>query len=202
MQVMPDQLSLADKREIDALCDRFESAWAQPNRPAVGDFLRFEGRKRNQLFLELVRLDVYYRKEKGERPVIDEYRRLFPDLAGVLDEFDRTAVAEDQRAPRTTMSEWALVSSEDSAEPVQHRLVGAGTLKIGRHPKLPVCLHDDSKVSAEHAQVEWSASWCRVVDLGSKNGTYVNEVRISEAWLLAGDVLRIGRTQFRIERSE
>ena len=63
---------------------------------------------------------------------------------------------------------------------------------IGRHPDSIVCL-DDVTVSRRHAEVQCTEGVYSVVDLGSLNGTYVNQVRIDEGTIEHGDELQIGK---------
>src|SRR5581483_2352091 len=53
---------------------------------------------------------------------------------------------------------------------------------------------DDPEVSKRHARIEQRDDKYFVVDLSSRNGTFLNETRIDEAELHAGDRLRIGTT--------
>ena len=39
----------------------------------------------------------------------------------------------------------------------------------------------------------------RIIDLGSRNGVYVNKKRITEKFLRSGDVITIGLTHLRYE---
>jgi hypothetical protein len=73
-----------------------------------------------------------------------------------------------------------------------------GTLTVGREPSGQIVLKDPS-VSRMHAQVVVSAEGIRVTDHGSANGTYVNEVRISNQALFSGDEVAFGTATFRIE---
>lgn len=57
----------------------------------------------------------------------------------------------------------------------------------------------DPRVSRRHAAFEVQGASLRVNDLGSRNGTYANEVAIVEAFLWGGEVLRLGGTTFRVE---
>jgi pSer/pThr/pTyr-binding forkhead associated (FHA) protein len=63
---------------------------------------------------------------------------------------------------------------------------------IGRHPDSAICL-DDVTVSRRHAQVSLDNGRYVVRDLGSLNGTYVNQMRIDELALEQGDELQIGK---------
>ena len=63
---------------------------------------------------------------------------------------------------------------------------------IGRHPDSTICL-DDVTVSRRHAHLEMQGSDVVIRDLGSLNGTYVNQERIEEAVLAHSDEVQIGR---------
>ncbi len=71
---------------------------------------------------------------------------------------------------------------------------------VGRHPDCAYRIQD-RWISRVHAIVDVCPPTCRVRDLGSKNGTFVNDRRVEEAQLSDGDRLRIGRTVmvFRVE---
>ena len=63
---------------------------------------------------------------------------------------------------------------------------------IGRHPECDILL-DDITVSRRHAEVIKTASALIVRDLGSLNGTYVNQTRVDEFALKHGDELQVGK---------
>jgi ABC transport system ATP-binding/permease protein len=64
-------------------------------------------------------------------------------------------------------------------------------LSIGRHPTNQLVI-DVPTVSAEHALIEYQAGRYRVIDRGSRNGTFVNGQRITEIELNDGDLIRLG----------
>ena len=67
---------------------------------------------------------------------------------------------------------------------------------IGRHPDNAIPLTDDM-ASRFHCVVEPGSDDTYVVrDLGSRNGTKVNDVRIKESVLKLGDVVRVGSHEF------
>jgi adenylate cyclase len=68
-------------------------------------------------------------------------------------------------------------------------------LSLGRNPQRNNICISDREVSKEHAVVERRGSEVVVRDLGSSNGTFVNENKISEVRLKDGDVVRVGTTQ-------
>ena len=80
--------------------------------------------------------------------------------------------------------------------------VDSGEVTIGRE-STDVLIEDDSEVSRNHAVVRASDGGVEVEDLGSTNGTFVNERRISEPTSLStGDILRVGQTRLDLEIEE
>jgi DNA-binding NtrC family response regulator len=58
----------------------------------------------------------------------------------------------------------------------------------------------DAKVSRRQASLDIVDTTLRVADLGSTNGTFVNGVRIGEAFLKGGEVISVGATTIHVER--
>jgi hypothetical protein len=79
-------------------------------------------------------------------------------------------------------------------------LLGEFRLSFGRLPQCTVTLADQN-ASRTHAEVFPRGTSFVLADLGSTNGTYVNEVRSVEHELRDGDMIRIGSTEFRFEAS-
>ena len=69
-------------------------------------------------------------------------------------------------------------------------------LVIGRDSNCSLAIDDDS-VSRRHATVEWKDDGYVVRDLGSTNGTFVNDQRVQEQKLSAGDRVRFGKNIFK-----
>jgi pSer/pThr/pTyr-binding forkhead associated (FHA) protein len=69
---------------------------------------------------------------------------------------------------------------------------------LGREGADVVALHS-STVSRRHARVTVSPGDAIVEDLGSKNGTYVNQSRVtSPVHITDGDIVRLGSLEFTI----
>jgi pSer/pThr/pTyr-binding forkhead associated (FHA) protein len=67
------------------------------------------------------------------------------------------------------------------------------TIAIGRSPTCDVVLQDDQLVSRRHALLRSNGSEYTIVDLGSSNGTFINEEEIHEETTLRdGDMIAIG----------
>ena len=65
-------------------------------------------------------------------------------------------------------------------------------VEIGRNPECTVCL-DDVTVSRRHAELRLGSDGYLVTDMGSLNGTYVNQERVEEILLQNGDELQVGK---------
>ncbi|KOX00882.1 hypothetical protein ADK65_14040 [Streptomyces sp. NRRL B-1140] len=80
-----------------------------------------------------------------------------------------------------------------------YRFTEPGTCLVGRAPDCGVRIGtDDSRVSRLHCLLDLDPPEVRVRDLGSRNGTYVNGVKVDECSLAHGDEIRIGRTMLRV----
>jgi len=62
---------------------------------------------------------------------------------------------------------------------------------LGRHKNNDIAV-SDPKVSSFHARIERGQEGYQLVDLGSRNGTFVNGKRIETALLKTGDEVRLG----------
>jgi pSer/pThr/pTyr-binding forkhead associated (FHA) protein len=71
-------------------------------------------------------------------------------------------------------------------------------LRIGRHPRADQSISDDKRMSSLHFAVEYSEKGCRLLDLKSSNGTFLNGARVQESVLVNGDEIRAGGTIFAV----
>jgi hypothetical protein len=89
-----------------------------------------------------------------------------------------------------------LVVIEGEDKGLAFDLTGIGTYTIGRK-ECDIVLRDD-KISRKHASVVIArADQFAVNDLASKNGTFVNGVRLSRRNLQHNDLIRVGNTTLR-----
>lgn len=65
-------------------------------------------------------------------------------------------------------------------------------LNLGRDPQSDIFLNDIT-VSRKHARITIRGSKAVIADVGSLNGTYVNQERVEEKVLNHGDELQIGK---------
>ncbi len=75
-------------------------------------------------------------------------------------------------------------------------LLNERSFVIGRDPQYAQLTIPDPTISARHAvvQVEHEASNCELIDLGSRNGTYVNGTKVDQVTLCDGDKVFLGET--------
>ena len=73
-----------------------------------------------------------------------------------------------------------------------------GWINVGRAATSDIVL-DEQFVSSTHARLVPRGQFYYVEDLGSTNGTFVNEKQVTEAQLKLDSRLRIGETTFRYE---
>jgi len=64
---------------------------------------------------------------------------------------------------------------------------------VGTSPSSNVVLHD-ATVSSRHCALSVLGAGIAIEDLGSKNGTYVGNARVREAWGRAGTAIAVGRS--------
>lgn len=73
------------------------------------------------------------------------------------------------------------------------------TFLIGRAEQAQLCLPDDRFFSRNHCILEINPPRCFLRDLSSTNGTYVNGVKVQEAFLKSGDRIQGGQTVLEVE---
>jgi tetratricopeptide (TPR) repeat protein/tRNA A-37 threonylcarbamoyl transferase component Bud32 len=79
-----DTPSVAALRRVEEVCDRFERSWRAGRRPRLEDHLAQVGEERAELFGELLRLELHYRRRRGERPTRADYATRFPEDGFVI----------------------------------------------------------------------------------------------------------------------
>jgi len=61
---------------------------------------------------------------------------------------------------------------------------------------------DDAKISREHGSIEWTPEGFLYIDLGSTNGSFVNQLPVTSQLLKANDVLRLGEAELQLHLVE
>jgi EAL domain-containing protein (putative c-di-GMP-specific phosphodiesterase class I) len=103
---------------------------------------------------------------------------------------------QDGAAPQD--ERWYLESFVRGQRGSRVRL-GEWPFRIGRSSSVALTL-PSNMISKEHAEIYRQDGRLHVRDLGSKNGTYVNHERVSDAALDEGDVLHFAHLEFRVGR--
>ncbi len=115
-----------------------------------------------------------------------------------------------QAAPRIVRSRVSLTDTEKGSKPVRVLLetvsgpvagrkieVKQGSiLRIGRTAKSDYVIADDPYLSSQHFAVECDGLQCRIRDLASSNGTFVNGARITETLVHQDDTVIAGGSSF------
>jgi hypothetical protein len=123
----------------------------------------------------------------GLRSVVSPDNALNTFLSS-LDPSDRSAIDE------------VLNGALDKAMLVVHRgaskgarfLIAQQSSSLGRSPESEIFL-DDVTVSRSHAIIERTATGFTLTDLGSLNGSYVNNQLLKSTALVSGDEIQIGK---------
>jgi len=112
------------------------------------------------------------------------------------------SVDSEDALEQLTESERNLISqlNPDSAMLIIHRgpnrgerfLINSPETTIGRSSDNDVVL-DDVTVSRKHANIRRAGERFELIDLGSLNGTYVNNNSIARATLNSGDEIQFGK---------
>lgn len=89
----------------------------------------------------------------------------------------------------------AILVVRDGEEEGQYFSLIDGVTTIGRSEDAVITL-DDITVSRQHSEVHFNSGRYIVKDVGSLNGTYVNQRRIDVAELSQGDELQVGKFRF------
>lgn len=88
---------------------------------------------------------------------------------------------------------------EATSGPIAGRRIeipAGATLSLGRTSKAGYAIGEDSYLSSLHFAVECNGPQCRIRDLGSSNGTFVNGDRITEHIARHGDSVAAGGSTF------
>jgi serine/threonine protein kinase len=80
-----DSLPSSVAARVDAVCDRFESAWLANQRPRIEEALEEAPQpERAELLRQLLLVELYYRERDGECPVPEEYCCRFPQQTDLI----------------------------------------------------------------------------------------------------------------------
>jgi len=110
----------------------------------------------------------------------------------------RKGTTSDAARPAPPELSSVMVHGTDGSKPRTFRL--AASMAIGRDPACEIRV-DDTYASQQHARIFGKGGHWFVEDLGSTNGTFVNDQRLgAPAQLQAGDRIRVGQTELELHR--
>jgi hypothetical protein len=92
-----------------------------------------------------------------------------------------------------------LVILEATAGPLTGRKIQVpegSIVRVGRTARSDYALGEDSYLSGQHFAIEYDGTQCRIRDLGSSNGTFVNGDRITDCIVQEGDSVGAGGSTF------
>lgn len=156
---------------IDALCDRYEDEWRAGRVPDLAAHLaEVDAADRPALHHALLNLDAVYRGS-----------------------------VEELAAPDPDAVPLKLVVTAGPHTGEEFAFEGHDTFLVGRSSTAHFRLsYDDPYFSRRHFLVEVNPPRIRAFDLNSRNGIYVNGVKVRATDLNDGDELRAGHTVFRV----
>jgi hypothetical protein len=151
--------------------------------------------------LDLIYQEVLLREEAGEAPALAEYQGRFPQWAEPLQllfEVHR-AVPADGGPPAVAAARMRCAVTVVQGPHRGERLEwdAPATVVVGRGSRVQLRLDEDAHISRNHFRLEVEPPQCRLHDLGSRNGTFVNGQRVSDCPLRDGDLIAAGQTQLR-----
>jgi hypothetical protein len=113
----------------------------------------------------------------------------------LIEDFYQQASPEEREIITSALSgngESAMVFIHRGARKGSRFLIGSEGVTIGRAPESSIFL-DDVTVSRKHASIMKDGHVFILRDSGSLNGSYINNVSITEQKLVSGDEIQIGK---------
>ncbi len=203
-RMMKDQhpnLPLDLLRRIDTACDQFEESWRGGRSPRIEDFLGlFRADERAPLLNALQNLQqeliLRYGVNSGlERKTIEllagDFEEKRPLEEVVFQEFRPTN--ESSPAEKVARVTFRVIAGPHAG--LEFKFEEHDTLFAGRLQKAQLRLENDPHFSRHHFRLEVNPPTCFLMDLNSRNGTFVNGERIRDRFLRDGDIVSGGRTK-------
>lgn len=202
---MEQQLSVDTLRRIDAACDRFEEEWRSGRQPRLEDYLRqSDVSVRGHLLESLQKLqqELILQQLGQEAPGPAEVTP--PAVAGEPRPVPQVAPAArppDDEIAKTLDWNGAQVTLRVVEGPHQGQefiYSEYSTLLVGRSTQAQLRLNEDLHFSRNHFRLEVNPPTCYLMDLNSRNGTFVNGARVADRFLQDGDLVSGGRTKMKV----
>lgn len=209
---MEHQLSVEALRHIDAACDSFERDWRAGKQPRIEDYIRrCEVSIRTQLLVLLQGLQQELILQQCDQetaasipvqgvPVQTPSREPSSPRPASPPPWQATSLPEES-VERTADWEKARVVFRVVAGPhegMEFIYTDHNTLLVGRSSQAQLQVSNDPHFSRHHFRLEINPPCCYMMDLRSRNGTFVNGTRVADQFLKDGDVVSGGRTKMKV----
>lgn len=198
-------------KELDVIRDAFEEAFKDGNAPDIREYaLRAPEDSRPQVVQLLLEVQFEEMLRRGDPLNDSAILAEFPEYSREANEAI-AGVRARLNAPGTVV--FADSADEANFKGVTLRVIAGplagqcfrfqehATLVAGRSRKAQLRLSEDRVLSRYHCRFEIRPPDCVVVDLGSRNGTKVNGVKVKMATLSHGDIVKLGDTSLQLEVS-
>ena len=188
-------------RRIDAACDRFEESWRGGLVPKIEDYLAlFRSDEKSFLLdaLQSLQQELTLRNpvnsQTGPKTLefITEDGIENPPAPQTL-EFVEESHRENFNDDKTARVTFRVIAGPH--EGLGFTFHEHNTLFAGRLPRAQLRLEKDLHFSRHHFRLEVNPPTCFLMDLNSRNGTFVNGERVKDRFLLDGDIVSGGRTK-------
>jgi pSer/pThr/pTyr-binding forkhead associated (FHA) protein len=146
--------------------------------------------------------DVRPMEKETEPPVLDAPPQAVPGTPYEPYEEEEYTVAGTDVYDASTIAPPTLNIKHADGSTSRFSLTKPVTV-IGRSHRLnnDLVIENDGMVSKHHAQISLGPDGFTITDLGSTNGVWVNDEKVTKAILRSGDVVRLGVTELVFEES-
>jgi hypothetical protein len=198
------QLAVHVLRRIDTACDNFEEAWRSGRQPRIEDYLpSFEVAECQQLIDSLQRLQQELILAKLPAPTAPStlecpVLQIDPELKNSASEIASPAapVRSTRESGTSALVKLRVIAGPHAGQ--EFTYTQYNTLFAGRLTKAQLRLENDLHFSRHHFRLEVNPPTCYLMDLNSRNGTFVNDVRVTECFLKDGDIISGGKTKLAV----
>ncbi|QDT57008.1 Serine/threonine-protein kinase PrkC [Caulifigura coniformis] len=184
------QSSVQSEQALDEVCRDFEDAFKARKPVLIEEVLvRAPSDHRNGLLGDLLDIELWWRRVRGDTFSIDDYRQRFPQSRPIVD----LAFSKFPTGPAVALDVIEGPHTGEAFEFSQHC-----SFVVGRAADVQFSLSQDQHLSRHHCRLEMNPPMARIIDLDSRNGTFVNNARIKDSPLTNGDVIRFGNSCIRV----